>query len=104
MTRPKLNFGGLQKRWLLNTASVVLALGLVCVLVITASFAAYYYSGMQTDMENRATATIEFFSNNLNQTYEEYYQSCVTYAQTYEGKDKIELQAAFFDVFEYIGS
>lgn len=92
MTRPKLNFGGLQKRWLLNTASVVLALGLVCVLVITASFAAYYYSGMQTDMENRATATIEFFSNNLNQTYEEYYQSCVTYAQTYEGKDKIELQ------------
>lgn len=87
-----LNFGGLQKRWLRNTASVVLALGLVCVLGITASFAAYYYSKMQTDLVGRATATMDFFSNYLNQTFDGYYQSCVTYAQTYEGKDKIELQ------------
>ena len=90
--KPVLNVGGLQRRWLRNTASVVLALGLVCVLAITASFAAYYYSTMQTDLTNRATATMEFFSSNLNQTYDGYYQTCMTYAQTYEGKDKIELQ------------
>ena len=87
-----LNMGGLQKRWLLNTASVVLALGLVCVLAVTASFAAYYYSNMQSDMENRTNASIAFFSANLDQTYGEFYQSCITSAQTYEGKDRIELQ------------
>ena len=87
-----LNMGGLQKRWLMNTASVVLALGLVCVLAVTASFAAYYYSNMQSDMETRANATMEFFAANLDQSYNEYYQSCITYAQTYEYKDRIELQ------------
>ena len=90
--KPVLNMGGLQKRWLLNTASVVLALGLVCVLAVTASFSAYYYTNMQADMERRANAAIDFFDANLDQTYNEYYHSCVTYAQTYEDKDRIELQ------------
>lgn len=90
--KPVLNMGGLQKRWLVNTASVVLALGLVCVLAVTASFSAYYYTNMQADMERRAKAAIAFFDANLDQTYNEYYHSCVTYAQTYEDKDRIELQ------------
>ncbi len=84
--------GGLQKRWLLNTASVVLAVGLVCVLAVTAAFAAYYYSNMLSDMENRAGRAVDFFDANLDQTYHEYYNSCITYAQTYEDKDRIELQ------------
>ena len=92
MTRPKLNFGGLQKRWLLNTASVVLALGLVCVLVITASLRRITTPECRPTWKIGQPPRLSFFSNNLNQTYEEYYQSCVTYAQTYEGKDKIELQ------------
>lgn len=84
--------GGLRKRWLLNTASVVLALGLVCVLAVTASFAAYYYSNMQADMDNRARTTAEFFADYIDQNYNEFYQSCITYAQTFEAKDKLELQ------------
>ncbi len=84
--------GGLQKQWLLNTASVVLAVGLVCVLAVTAAFAAYYYSNMLSDMENRAGRAVNFFDDNLDQTYHEYYNSCITYAQTYEDKDRIELQ------------
>ncbi len=87
-----LKVGGLQKRWLQNTASVVLALGLVCVLAVTASFAAYYYSNMQTDMEGRARIATDFFANYIDQSYNEFYQTCVTYAQTYEHKDTIELQ------------
>ena len=86
------NIGGLRKRWLLNTASVVLALGLVCVLAVTASFAAYYYSTMESDMKYRARTTTEFFADYIDQTYNEYYQSCITYAQTFEDKDTIELQ------------
>ena len=84
--------GGLRKRWLQNTASVVIALGLVCVLAVTASFAAYYYSTMESDMKYRARTTTEFFADYIDQTYNEYYQSCITYAQTFEDKDTIELQ------------
>ena len=46
----------------MNTASVVLALGLVCVMAVTASFAAYYYSNMESDMKYRAKTTTDFFA------------------------------------------
>jgi len=84
--------GGLRKRWLRNTISVVVALGLVCVLAVTAIFAAYYYSNMQRDMNNRARIAVDFFADYVDQTYDEYYKSCILYAQTYEDKDYIELQ------------
>ena len=84
--------GGLRKRWLLNTASVVFALGLVCVLAVTASFSSYYYSNMESDMTYRAKTTTEFFAEYIDQTYHEFYLSCITYAQTFEDKGIIELQ------------
>lgn len=84
--------GSLRKRWLMNTVGVVFALGLVCVLAVTASFAAYYYSNMESDMHNRAGTTTDFFADYIDQNYNEYYQSCITYAQTFEHKGTIELQ------------
>ena len=86
------NIGGLRKRWLMNTASVVFALGLVCVLAVTASFAAYYYATMEADLTYRARTTTDFFADYVDQTYNEYYQSCITYAQTFEDKNELELQ------------
>ena len=87
-----LKTGGLRKRWLLNTAGVVFLLGVVCVLAVTASFAAYYYSNMQSDMEDRAQTTTEFFANYLDQNYNSFYQSCITYAQTFADRNILELQ------------
>ena len=84
--------GGLRRRWLFNTVGVLCALGLVCVLLVTAVFAAYYYSNVQADMRNRAETTTEFFADYVNQNYNEYYQSCITYAQTFEDRDMLELQ------------
>ena len=84
--------GSLRIRWLKNTAGVVLLLGLVCVMAVTASFAAYYYNNMRADMANRAKTTTEFFADYIDQNYNEYYQSCITYAQTFEDRDRIELQ------------
>ena len=84
--------GGLRRRWLLNTVGVVFALGLVCVMAVTASYATYYYSNMQSDMENRAKTTTDFFADYINQDYGDYYQSCIAYAKTFEDKGKIELQ------------
>ena len=83
---------GLRKRWLINTVGVILALGMVCVLAVTASFAAYYYSNMRSDMYNRAETTTDFFAGYVNLDYNTYYQSCITYAQTFEDGDDLELQ------------
>ncbi len=90
--RPVFRIKGLRRRWLVNTVGVVCALGLVCVLTVTAVFAAYYYSTMESDMRYRARTTTEFFADYLNQSYNEYYQSCITYARTFEDKNDIELQ------------
>ncbi len=84
--------GSLRRRWLFNTVGVILALGMVCVLAVTASYAAYYYSNMESDMRNRAESTTEFFAEYINQNYNEYYQSCITYAQTFEDRNDLELQ------------
>ena len=84
--------GGLRKRWLMNTVSVILALGIVCVLAVTASFAAYYHSNMEADMKARAKSTTEFFAEYIDLNYNEYYQSCMVYAETFEDKDKMDLQ------------
>jgi len=82
----------LRMRWLINTLGVILALGMVCVLSITAIFANYYYSNMRSDLHDRAESTAVFFADYLNQSYNEYYQSCITYAQTFSDKDRLELQ------------
>ena len=84
--------GGLRKRWLMNTVGVVFALGMVCVLAVTASFAAYYYSNLQADMENRAGAATEFLTESIDQDYNDFFRTCITYAQTFEDRDRIELQ------------
>ena len=88
MKKPK----GLRRRWLLNTLTIVCVLALVCVIGVTAAFGAYYYSTMEADLRYRARTTTDFFADYLNQSYNEYYQSCITYAQNFEEKDIIELQ------------
>ena len=84
--------GGLRRRWFVNTVGVICALGMVCVLAVTASFAAYYYSNMESDMRYRARTTTEFFADYIDLSYNEYYQSCMTYANTFEDRNTIELQ------------
>ena len=90
--QPFLKVTGLRRRWLINTLCVVLPLAIVCVFAVTASFAAYYYSGMESDLRYRARTTTDFFAENMNVDYNAYYKSCVKYAQTYEDRNSIELQ------------
>ena len=77
---------------MMNTVGVIGALGLASVLAITAAFAAYYYSSMESDMRYRARTTTEFFADHLNQNYNDYYQSCITYAKTFDDTNNLELQ------------
>ncbi|MBQ4642273.1 MAG: HAMP domain-containing protein [Oscillospiraceae bacterium] len=89
---PRLKMKGLRRRWLTNSMVLICSLGLVCVLIVTTVFAAYYYSTMESNMRYRAKTTTEFFADYLNQDYKGFYQSCITYAKTFEDKNKIELQ------------
>ena len=84
--------GTLHKRWLLNITLVIIAVGLVCVATITASYAAYCYNNMDADLQNRAKSTTEFFREYMAQDYESFYESCSTYAQTFQDSAKLELQ------------
>ena len=84
--------GGLRKRWFLNTVGVVCLLGLLCVAVVVAVFAVYYYSTVESDMRYRAANTTNFFKEYTSQSYNDYYQSCIKYANTFDDKDKLELQ------------
>ncbi len=82
----------LRGRWFVNTMTVFCALGLACVLVLTVTFAFYYYSNMRSDMQARAWQTSQFFSSYIDQNYDDYYRSCVTYAQNFEMRNNLELQ------------
>lgn len=83
---------GIQKRWLFNNLSIVVLLVILCVVAFSLSFTMYYYSNMQSGLESKAKTTTDFFGNYINQSYNEYYQSCITFAQTFEDKNALELQ------------
>ena len=85
-------FSGLRGRWLTNTVIVFCILGLLCVAAVSGTFSVYYYSNMRSDMFSRAWQTTEFFSDYIGQNYEDYYQSCVTFAKTFELRNRMELQ------------
>lgn len=82
----------LRSRWLSNTVIVVCVLGLFCVALICGTFTFYYYANMKADMKNRAAQASQFFGSYVGESFEDYYQSCVAYAQTFDMSSNMELQ------------
>ena len=83
---------GIQRRWLLNNVSVLMAIVFVIVIAYSVSIYAYYYNNMEDNLVSRARTTTDFFSSYMNQSYNEYYQSCVNFAKTFEDAGRMELQ------------
>ena len=83
---------GLRARWIGNTLSTFSILGLLCVFLLTGTFGAYYYSSMRSDLEAKALQTSQFFANYIGQNYDDYYRSCITYAQNFDMSNRLELQ------------
>ena len=83
---------GIERRWFVNNVGVIMLLVAACVLGVIVSLAAYYDTNLRSGLENKAKTTTDFFSNYISQSYKEYYQSCIKFAQTFEEKDKLELQ------------
>ena len=95
--------GGLRKRWLANTLSIIFALGVVCALVITAAFAMYYYADLESDLRFRAKTTASLFADYINESNSEFYDSCMSYTQGFDGAaEKVQLQ--IIDIQGYIAA
>lgn len=90
--KPQKQPKSIRTRWMSNTISTFCVLGLVCVVLITGTFGAYYYSSMRQDLNAKAMQTSQFFANYIGQNYDDYYYSCVTYAQTFDMSGSLELQ------------
>lgn len=83
---------GIQKRWFFNTVSVMFALVCAAVVIVSLAISYYYYTSMESGLVAKARTTTDFFGNYISQSYNDYYQSCITYAQTFEEKNTLELQ------------
>ena len=83
---------GLRRRWLINTGSIVAVLGLLCVLSVTAVFANLYYTNTESDMHYRARTAAVFLGEQLQQSFDDCYRSCMTYAQTFEDNNGIQME------------
>lgn len=82
----------LRSRWLSNTVIIFCILGILCVVLIGVTFTMYYYANMRSDMRARASQARQFFSSYVGQNYDDYYQSCVSYAKNFELSSNMELQ------------
>ena len=82
----------------IRTRGMAVSTGLVLVLVVLAVFAyavslrAYYYSAARASLQAKAETASAFFTEYINRTYAEYYQSAYNYADNFEDKNRLELQ------------
>lgn len=83
---------GIERRWIRNYLSLVIGLVLAFIVVFSVSFSAYCYSNLRIALEEKARTTTDFFASYLNQSYNEYYQSCIRFSQNFEEKNDLELQ------------
>ncbi len=83
---------GIERRWFLENVGVIMLLAAICVAAVIVSMGAYYNTNLRSGLETKAKTTTDFFSNYIGQSYKEYYQSCIKFAQTFEEKDRLELQ------------
>lgn len=83
---------GLQKRWLTNNVSIMIVLVILAVLLFSLSMGVYYYTNVSSGLEAKAKTTTDFFGNYISQNYNDYFQSCIKFAKSFEEGDKLELQ------------
>ena len=88
---------GIERRWVLNSVALVIALVIVFVAIFSISFAAYSYSNVRADLEERAERTAEYFKGYTDRSYDEYYEACIRFAENFEEKDGLQLQFVSVD-------
>lgn len=84
--------GGLRERWLVNTVGVILALGMVCVMLVTAVLAGHYYRNMQADVYHRTEYALSSLSQYRSREISEFRQACCDYVRNFENDTGLQLQ------------
>ena len=82
----------MRNRWMRTS---MLAVGHVLLLVFvlfSVLVASYYYTTVRTGLETKAQTSTDFFTNYINKTYAEFYDSAYRYTESFEDADKLELQ------------
>lgn len=83
---------GLRQRWLINSLGPIVLVAALGVVVFSVAIANYYYTGMRSDMESRARAETDAFNTYGMNSYNEFYQQAYNSAESFEARDKMELQ------------
>ena len=86
----------LRRRWLASTISVITALGLVCVLAVTASFSSYYYSDMESGLRDYSAHGAGIVAAVQGQEDSVVFDTCREFVRSFQEDPAIELQ--FVDV------
>ncbi len=90
-TGPRLR--GLRQRWLLNTVTPIFLVLALIVVLFSAGVSSYYFGTMQKGLESRAQAIANSFNEYfMGSGYNNYYQKAVHSAESFEDKNRIELQ------------
>ena len=92
MPKKTLRLRGLRQRWLVSSLAPLALLLLLGCLVAYYSIANYYYSSMRQGLTARAHTSAEYFGSLTLSSYNEYYQQAYRYTETFDDKDRLELQ------------
>lgn len=88
-----LRMKGLRQRWLMNTVLPIFLLLTTLVALCSAGVSNYFYSSMQKGLETRAQVLTNSFNEYfMSSGYNSYYKKAVQAAESFEDKDRIELQ------------
>ena len=81
--------GGIRRRWMLNSISVVIVIAFVAVIAFSAAMASYYYTSVSTGLKNTAAAATGFLEDYTESEYRAYVSR---YVSNFEMKNHLELQ------------
>ena len=88
-----LRLRGLRQRWIVNTVMPVLVLLILLMTLFSAGVSSYYYRSMQNGLEKQAQALASAFDDYfMDNGFAEYSRKAEQTANSYEDKDRIELQ------------
>ncbi len=88
-----LRLRGLRQRWIFNSILPILAVLVLVVTLFSAGVSNYYYGTMQKGLETRTQALANSFNEYfMDNGFSGYYQKAVQSAESFEDKNRVELQ------------
>lgn len=83
---------GINRRWMTGGVAVTLAVVIVGVAAFSAATGVYYYNAVKTGLESLAKTAAGFFTTYISYAQPDYYQNVYRFTESFEEKDRIELQ------------